>query len=68
MKKYYITNHIQYFSVEDIANLRDGAKIIFEMPSFCSGDYTGIIYKDDLGYYINAENNWFSGARGYKIV
>jgi hypothetical protein len=64
MSKYYITNEISQFKLK---NLKAGQKIIFEMPSFCSGDYKAIIKKDDIGFYIDSGNNYFKGCRDFEI-
>jgi hypothetical protein len=42
--------------------------IEFEMPSFCSGDYHAIIYKDDNGLYIEQTNNHLSACRDYRLI
>jgi hypothetical protein len=64
MGKYYITNEIAEFKLK---NLKDGQKIIFEMPPFCSGDYQAIIKKDVNGFYIDSDNNYFKGCRDFEI-
>lgn len=47
-------------------NMFDNKKeIVFEMPSFCSGDYTAKLYRDELGIYIDAKDNYFKGCRDY---
>ena len=68
MEKYYLVNIITNLKTE-LRNMFDGKKEIrFEMPSFCSGDYTAKIYKDELGLYIDAKDNYFRGCRDYEAV
>lgn len=61
------------FSLINIENdfeigLQEGDEIIFEMPSFCSGDYKAIVKKDDnFGLYIDEDNNYFDGCRSFEI-
>lgn len=64
MKKHYITNEIVTYNLK----IKEGDSIEFEMPSFCSGDYTAKIYKDSFGFYINADNNYFEGCRDFTII
>lgn len=46
----------------------EGDQIIFEMPSFCSGDYGAIVKKDpDFGLYIEDEDNYFEGCRDFEV-
>lgn len=47
-------------------NFSEGDKIVFDMPSFCSGDYECIVLKDEVGLYIT--NNWMDGCINYKII
>lgn len=56
---------------------KEGHTIIFEMPPFCSGDYEAKIHNDELGLYINSEDNyfptfdgkyWSGGARDWQVV
>lgn len=48
-------------------SLKEGDIINFEMPPFCSGDYSAKIYKDDKGLYINHEDNFMKGCRDFSI-
>ena len=46
----------------------EGDQIIFEMPSFCSGDYGAIVKKDpDFGLYIEDDDNYFEGCRDFQV-
>lgn len=64
---------MEKFSLINIANdfnfkFQEGDEIIFEMPSFCSGDYTAVVYKDEsFGLYIDADCNWFEGCRDFYV-
>lgn len=64
MKKYYITNEIVEYNLTDIG---EGDTIVFEMPPFCSGDYSAKVYKDDIGLYIDHEDKFFEGCRDFSI-
>lgn len=45
-----------------------GDVIEFEMPPFCSGDYTAVIYLDSDGDpYINKSENYYKGCRDLFI-
>lgn len=47
----------------------EGDEIIFEMPSFCSGDYTAIVHHDPkFGLYIQNKNNYFEGCRDFYVI
>jgi hypothetical protein len=66
MKKYYITNEINQFN---LGTDLEGKTIVFEMPSFCSGDYEAKIYKDEIGFYIKHSNHgYFKGCRDFNVV
>lgn len=47
---------------------KEGDIIDFDMPPFCSGDYTAKIYKDNNGLYIKKEDNYLSGCRDYVLI
>lgn len=66
MKKYYITNEIaKYPSVK----FEEGKTIYFEMPSFCSGDYSSKINKDEIGLYINnSDKPYFKSCRDFEVL
>lgn len=64
MSKYYITNEIAKYNLKKI---KSGQKIVFEMPSFCSGDYEAVIKKDEFGFYIDSNDNYFKGCRDFEI-
>ena len=45
-----------------------GDEMVFEMPSFCSGDYSAPIYFDEFGIpYIRKEDSYLSGCRSWSI-
>jgi hypothetical protein len=47
----------------------DGDILEFEMPSFCSGDYSARIYLDNDGDpYINIKDNHYNGCRDLNII
>ncbi len=60
-KKFYLVNI-------DFDGFKKEHKIIFEMPSFCSGDYEAVIYEDEKGLYIKKEDNYFEGCRDFEVV
>ena len=60
--KYYITEHLPY-----LTDIQKDDIIFFEMPSFCSGEYSARVYKDDYGFYILSKNNFFKGCRDYVL-
>lgn len=60
MKKFSLIN-IDY-------KFQEGDEIYFEMPSFCSGDYKAIVYKDpEFGLYIRKKDNYFKGCRDFSV-
>jgi len=63
MNKYYLVNHIVKYGIKD---LKEGDIIDFEMPSFCSGDYSAKVEKDDLGLY-STDELYFDGCRDFSI-
>jgi autotransporter-associated beta strand protein len=44
-----------------------GDTIYFEMPPFCSGEYSARVEKDENGLYILKKDNFFLGCRSYSI-
>lgn len=47
----------------------DGDIIEFEMPSFCSGDYSAIIHFDENKEpNIDKKDDWYEGCRDYHII
>jgi len=65
MGKFSLINVSQDFDFE----FEEGDKIIFEMPSFCSGDYEAVVKKDkNFGLYINSEDNYFEGCRDFIVM
>src|SRR5688572_6031623 len=46
---------------------KEGDTIYFEMPSFCSGEYSAKVYGDGIGLYIKKEDNFFEGCRDYRL-
>lgn len=60
MKKFSLIN-IDY-------DFEEGDVIIFEMPSFCSGDYEAEVMSDPkFGLYIDQKNNYFEGCRDFEV-
>lgn len=58
----------KYYLGDKGIGLKAGDVIYFEMPPFCSGEYSAKIYEDEGGLYINGEDNYFDSARdGYVI-
>lgn len=56
-------------NVELPQDAREGDKIIFDMPPFCSGEYEATIYRDKFfGLYINKDDAHFKGCRDYRLV
>lgn len=46
----------------------EGDTLLFEMPPFCSGDYTAKIYLDTDGDpYIEKSKDFYKGCRDYFI-
>lgn len=68
MEHYYLANIITNMKPEHKNMFDDKKEIRFEMPPFCSGDYTAKIYKDELGLYINAKDNYFNGCRDFNVI
>lgn len=66
MKKDYLVQILQD-NEAFLRKLKEGDIIEFEMPSFCSGDYSAEVFKDESGLYINRANNFFSGCRDFDI-
>ena len=47
----------------------DGDILQFEMPSFCSGDYSTRIYLDTDGDpYINKSESYYNGCRDFILI
>lgn len=63
--KYYIHNEIYKYGLH---SFNEGDRIVFEMPSFCSGVYDAVIQKDKVGFFINNEDNHFKGCRDFQII
>lgn len=66
MKQYLI----QLFQ-EDLnllKNAKESDVIDFDMPSFCSGEYSAVIYKDENGLYINKKDNFLNSCRNYTLI
>jgi hypothetical protein len=61
---------IEKISLIGIGNdMEEGDTIEFEMPSFCSGDYSAKIYKDSkFGLFIFKEDDYLSVCRDFKII
>lgn len=67
MKKYYLVNIFDKLKDKYKKKFKKGKTIHFEMPPFCSGDYTAKIYEDENGLYIKQEDNFFNGARDFDV-
>ena len=64
MAKFSLINIQEDFKFD----FQEGDEIVFEMPSFCSGDYKATVKRDqDFGLYINSENNHFEGCRDFEV-
>ena len=63
MEKFSLINVAQDFEF----SFQEGDLIIFEMPSFCSGDYQAVVHVDTSGPYIDNENNYFEGCRDFEV-
>ena len=66
IKKDYLIQSFQRWP-EVIKDAREGDLIDFDMPSFCSGDYSAKIFKDEFGLYINSEDNSLDGCRDFRL-
>lgn len=58
------------FTLDDpgLSNVQEGDIIRFEMPPFCSGEYTAVVRKDDKhGLYIDKSDDFFDGCRDYEV-
>jgi hypothetical protein len=65
MAKFSLINIQEDFKFD----FQEGDKIVFEMPSFCSGDYEAIVKRDkDFGLYIESEDNHFEGCRDFEVI
>ena len=65
MEKFSLINVAKDFEID----FQEGDQIVFEMPSFCSGDYRATVMTDpDFGPYIDKENNYFEGCRDFEIL
>lgn len=65
MEKFSLINVAKDFDF----TFQEGDQIVFEMPSFCSGDYTATVMIDpDFGPYIDKENNYFEGCRDFEVI
>jgi hypothetical protein len=62
MKKYSLINVEEDFGFK----FQEGDEIIFEMPSFCSGDYATTVKKDE-NYGLYVEDQWFEGCRDFYV-
>lgn len=46
----------------------DGDILVFDMPPFCSGDYSTVIHLDNDGDpYIDKSESYYEGCRDYYI-
>lgn len=47
----------------------EGDTVNFEMPSFCSGEYTAMVYLDnDNDPYIKKSDDYSDGCRDYFLI
>lgn len=63
MKKSYLIS-IEYI---DLNTISIGDRIVFEMPPFCSGDYSAVVQEDDRGLFIDKDDDFFDGCRDFTI-
>lgn len=57
----------QWFN--DNQNFKQGDVVQFDMPPFCSGDYSAKVFIDNDGDpYIDKNNNWYDGCRDLYLV
>lgn len=60
---------MKYSLINEEFDFHEGDQIIFEMPSFCSGEYGALVHEDpSFGYYIPDEDNYFKGCRSYSVI
>ena len=53
----------------DPKTLYSGDVLVFEMPSFCSGDYSAQVFFDEDGDpYIHKDYNFYDGCRNFYIM
>ena len=53
----------------DTQEYKEGDKIYFEMPGFCSGDYEATVYIDNDGDpYIDKKYDFSKGCRDYEYI
>jgi hypothetical protein len=63
--RYYIDDLLEAAGEGEV---EPGDQIVFEMPSFCSGDYIAIVYLDETNYpYILKTKNYFEGCRDWSV-
>lgn len=56
------------FLIEDVAQrVKSGDIIYFDMGPSPLGDYSAVVYENDEGRYIKAQDNWFQACKGYRI-
>ena len=60
---------MEKFSLINIGvDFEEGDKIVFEMPSFCSGDYEAIVKRDPkFGLYVDKKDARFEGCRDFEV-
>lgn len=63
-KKDYLIQILQN-DPDFLAMLQAEDIIEFEMPGFCSGDYSAEVLSDEFGLYIYSKYNYFKGCRDY---
>jgi len=63
MKKLYLFTKDEYKDLD----VEEGDSIVFDMPSFCSGDYSAEVMKDEHGLYIKKSDNYLKGCRDFFV-
>ena len=54
---------------DDNQEFKQEDKLVFDMPSFCSGDYTAKIHLDNDGdAYIKKSKSYYSGCRDVYVI
>lgn len=65
MEKFSLINIETVYKI----NFEEGDEIIFEMPSFCSGNYKAVVKKHPkYGLYIDKKNCHFEGCRDFEVL
>jgi len=65
MEKFSLINVSEDFKLK----FQEGDVIEFEMPPFCSGDYSAVVKKDkDYGLYIEDGDEYFEACRDFRVL